>query len=793
MASGLRALENRWLVGIKAEPAHAIKNRIDGFLAGARLVSILDPQQEFSLVAACKQVVEKSCACAANVEHASRGGGKSRYRRHQSDKLSGSASDQVSGRHEHSERASGKRRAEFPRGGSAESRVLHLVLNGPLYFALGLCIGAIVYFTISYEPSLLVLLALTTAVSGAVFFGLRNAEGFALRLVLILIMGAVCGAMVCKIHTMVRPAPPVQQMIGPAMIEGWVSAVEPGEKGVRLRIDVHAIGGIDADHLPNRIRLTHSLSLNVAPGRFVRCWAVLRAPPQPGMPGDYAFNRQAFFDGLDGVGYVQGRCRGGTLGAQRGLMERLRSTVSVMRRSLAIHVRDAAGERAGGFAAALASGDRSFMEQEDVEALRRAGLAHLLAISGLHLGIVGGLVYVSVRRVLSLWEWFALRVPVQKPAAAIALFMTALYLVLSGASISTQRAFIMAAVFFGAILLDRSPLSFRSFAVAMAAVILIQPHSVMTPGFQMSFAATGALIATYLVWRERRQAQVDRMSGNGFVFTLQSLVVTSIVGAAASAPFALYHFDRVAPGGLWANLLAMPIITFVSAPLAGVALATAPLGLDGPFLRLFGWSLEQVLKIAHWVSNQPGSDLMIRDPMPAGVLLVLSMGLIAVCLVKGVRYRLLAGVGTVFAASVVWLSVPALVLHWSASGEVLLRDAENGWLKLAIAEGDGLSPLTLNDLPVSNECLGKTCEFETSAGTIAIVGGLATCFPNTALTLLVEASPGHCWPKERIITWEDVQEAGGLSLVRGWGGASHIRDVACGRRKWQPCIDRTEN
>ncbi|MCZ4299089.1 ComEC/Rec2 family competence protein [Henriciella marina] len=671
--------------------------------------------------------------------------------------------------------------------------MLHLVLNGPLYFALGLCLGAIVYFTLPFEPTLLVLLVLAAAANGAVFFGLRNAEGFALRLVLILIIGAVCGAMVSKIHTMVRPVPPVHQMIGPTMIEGWVNAVEPGEKGVRLRIDVHAIGGIDPERLPKRIRLTHSLSLNVSPGRFVRCWAVLRPPPQPGMPGDYAFNRQAFFDGLDGVGYVQGRCRGGTLGAQLGFMEKLRSTVSVMRRSLAIHVRDAAGDRAGGFAAALASGDRSFMERADVEALRRAGLAHLLAISGLHLGIVGGLVYVSVRRVLSLWEWFALRVPVQKPAAAVALTMTALYLVLSGASISTQRAFIMAAVFFGAILLDRSPLSFRSFAVAMAAVILIQPHSVMTPGFQMSFAATGALIATYLVWRERRQVQTDRTSGNGFVFTLQSLVVTSIVGAAATAPFALYHFDRVAPGGLWANLLAMPIITFVSAPLAGLALATAPIGLDEPFLRLFGWSLEQVLKIAHWVSNQPGSDLMIRDPMPAGVLLVLSMGLIAVCLVKGVRYRLLAGVGTVFAASVVWLSVPALVLHWSASGEVLLRDAENGWLKLAIAEGDGLSPLTLNDLPVSNECLGKTCEFETSAGTIAIIGGLATCIPNTALTLLVEASRGHCWPKERIITWEDVQEAGGLSLVRGWGGASHIRDVACGRRKWQPCIDRTEN
>ena len=664
---------------------------------------------------------------------------------------------------------------------------MHLVLNGPLYFALGLCLGAIVYFTVPFEPPLLVLLVLMAAASGAVFFGLRHADGFALRLALILIMGAVCGSMVSKIHTLVRPAPPVQQMIGPTMIEGWVSAVEPGEKGVRLRLDVHAIGGIDPERLPKRIRLTHSLSLNVAPGRFVRCWAVLRPPPQPGMPGDYAFNRQAFFDGLDGVGYVQGRCRGGTLGAQRGLMERLSSTVSVMRRSLAIHVRDAAGERAGGFAAALASGDRSFMEQADVEALRRAGLAHLLAISGLHLGIVGGLVYVSVRRVLSLWEWFALRVPVQKPAAAVALTMTALYLVLSGASISTQRAFIMAAVFFGAILLDRSPLSFRSFAVAMAAVILIQPHSVMTPGFQMSFAATGALIATYLVWRERRQAQADRTSGNGFVFTLQSLVVTSIVGAAATAPFALYHFDRVAPGGLWANLLAMPIITFVSAPLAGLALATAPIGLDEPFLRLFGWSLEQVLAIAHWVSNQPGSDFMIKDPMPAGVLLVLSVGLIAICLVRGLIYRLIATAGTVLIGALVWMSMSSIILHWSASGEVLVHDKGMGWQKLSIADGEGLPPLTLGDLEAGDQCRGRTCSFNTAAGLISIVDGEPSCMREAAYVLHVEDRLTLCSAEESVIAWSDVEEAGGLSLIRNWKGQTHIRAMPCGRRKWQPC------
>ncbi|WP_026180545.1 ComEC/Rec2 family competence protein [Henriciella marina] len=697
----------------------------------------------------------------------------------------------MSRRHQHPDEASGKRQADFPRGEAAESRVVHLVLNGPLYFALGLCLGAAGYFSLSFEPpiAIFVIALLLTGVGAAA--AVRRSGIFTLRLAAILLFGAVCGAGVSKTHTELRAEPAVQAMIGPAMVEGWVTSVQPGTNGLRLRIDVHAIGGVDSADLPKKIRLTHSLSLNVAPGRFVRCWSVLRPPPQPSMPGDYAFNRQAFFEGLDAVGYVQGRCRGGALGPEKGAGNRIRSTINTMRRALALHVHDAAGERAGGFAAALASGDRSFMRQDDIEALRRAGLAHLLAISGLHLGIVGGLVFVTIRKLLTLWEWLALRIAVQKPAAAIALAMTAVYLVLSGASISTQRAFIMAAVFFGAILLDRSPLSFRSFAVAMIAVILIQPHSVMTPGFQMSFAATGALIATYLVWRERRQDNLDGRGRSGFVFTLQSLVVTSIIGAAATAPFALYHFDRVAPGGLWANLMAMPVISFVSAPLAGLALATAPIGLDEPFLRLFGWSLEQVLTIAHWVSGQAASDFMIREPMPAGVLLTLSAGLAAVCLARGLRYRIGLIIATMGVATLVWWSLPQTILHWSPSGEILIRDTTTGWQKLAIINGDGLSPLTLTDLPSSGDCRGRDCIFETASGRIAILDGARgeTCGATADFALMVQPNSAGCPPGTQIILWRIVEDARGVSLVHDRTGRTKLVTAPCGTRKWQPCLD----
>ena len=722
------------------------------------------------------------------MKHASRGGGKSRNNRHQSDNPSGPALETSSAGHEHGCAASGKRRADFQAVAEEDAAKEGLALHGPVYFALGLCLGAAVYFSLSWEPGLSLVGVLAAVFVAAAIRALALAEIVWLRCAIIIGVGVAGGVALSKIHTELRPAPMITAQLGPTMVEGWIEAIEPGRNGVRLRLRVHAIGGERSDALPDEIRLTHPLSLNVAPGRFVRCWAVIRPPPEPGFPGDYAFNRQAFFEGLDGVGYVQGRCRGGTLGAPGAFDGQVQASIAMARRNLADHVREEAGPKAGGFAAALASGDRSYMSEADTEALRRSGLAHLLAISGLHLGIVGGMVYFAMRRGLALWEWLALRVPVQKPAALLALLATGIYMVLSGSSISTQRAFIMAAVFFGAILLDRAPLSFRSFAVAMIAVMILQPHSVMTPGFQMSFAATGALIATYLAWRRKRAADPAAPPASGPAFVLKSLVVTSIVGAVATAPFALYHFDRAAPGGIVANLLAMPIISFVSAPSAGLALVSAPVGLDGPFLRLFGFSLGLVLDVAHWVSSADRSGLSIGGPVPGAVLLAVTAGMAGACLLTGWKQRLrVASVASAVAAASWWFA-PAPVLHWSASGEVMVLVRGEGWKKLDVVRGDGLSPLQFIDLETSGRCADGPCSFETGVGPVEIQTGLQNC-PDGPAILLRTGAPEPACEGADVAYWDDVLRSNGTTWVKPTIGPVRRTTPRCGHRKWWPCLE----
>ena len=651
----------------------------------------------------------------------------------------------------------------------------------PLLFAFSLCAGAAAYFLAPDEP-ILALCGLAWLGAGVLLLATRRLVALTgLYVLAVILFGMVTGFAAGALRTHMVAAPVVSDATRPVMLEGWVAGVEPGKKGPRLRIEVHAIAGFSPEASPRFVRLTHMAQLEVAPGRFVRCWAVLRPPPAPMLPGDYDFQRQAYFEQLGAVGYVQGRCRGGTLGAPSNLADHLGIALSTFRRNLAAHVNVAAGERAGGFAAALISGDRSFMRNDDQEALRGSGLAHLLAISGLHMGIVGGLVFFLTRKALALIAPLALRVSVQKPAAMTALLASLAYLVLSGASVSTQRAFIMSAVVFGAVLFDRAAISMRSFAIAMIAVVLLQPESVMTPGFQMSFAASGALIATYEAWTHRRAGQ-EKVLGQ-IPYAWASLVMTSVVAAAATAPFALYHFDRLAGLGLIANLLAMPVISFVSAPSAALALLLTPLGMGDAGLRLFGYSLELVLAIAHWCVELAPAKVSTSTAMPGSSLTLFALALALVTTARGAG-RILLCFMAVAPAAWLWTASPQLMVHWSASGEVFVRGADNGMQRIGFADGDGLAPLRYSALEAT-ACGDLPCRLETPAGAIVLSeGGGCRAAPDAVLVLTLSDAPDAC---PNAYHWTAVSKAGGLTARLGDSGLGVQVGTACRNRPWRPC------
>lgn len=671
-------------------------------------------------------------------------------------------------------------------GGRARSRLLRGLdaLTGidgrPLALAFAICGGAALYFSLSFEPDFLVIAGASAALL-VLWVAARRwwTSDIAITLVLV-VFGISLGCAAAGLRTRLVSAPVIASETGPVMLEGWVQEIEPGNRGVRLLLRVHSIAGLATESWPQFVRVTHTSRLEVAPGRFVRCWSVLRPPPSPAMPGEYDFRRQAWFEGLGAVGYVQGRCRGGALGAPHDVTQQVGLQLGAIRRNLALDVNSAAGPRAGGFAAALVSGDRSFMKAEDAEALRATGLAHLLAISGLHLSIVGGLVFLLVKRTLVLIEPLALRIADQKPAAIIALVACLAYLIISGASVSTQRAIIMAAIVFGAVIFDRAAISLRTFAIAMIAVVLLQPESVVTPGFQMSFAATGALIAAYEIWRDHRSGKEEVLGP--FAFSWASIAVTSIVAGLATMPFALFHFGRASPIGFAANLVAMPVVTFLSAPSAALAFLLAPFGLADFGLRLFGYSLELVLAIAHYFAGYSGVIGGTARAMPVTSLVLSTCTLGAFISLKD-PLRVFTGVAMATAAIGTWLLAPQFMAHWSPSGDLFVVARDGRVERISLVKGDGLSPLRFSNAR-TNACADPDCTFETGGGFVAVVAREEPpmlCFDSDRQSDQTTSPPRFCWD------WQRVEQSGGLTLhVEG----SLLRESSpepCGARPWTTC------
>jgi competence protein ComEC len=289
---------------------------------------------------------------------------------------------------------------------------------------------------------------------------------------------------------------------------------------------------------------------------------------------------------------------------------------------------DALPDARGALAAALMTGERGAIPESVIQAMRDSGLAHLLAISGLHMGLVAGLLFFALRALMALVPALALRQPIKKWAAAVAVCGAFAYLCLVGAPVPTQRAFLMVSIVLLAVILDRSALSLRLVAWAAFAVLLIAPESLLSASFQMSFAAVTALVAGYEALGARgRRAVAEHGPAARLALYLGGVALTSVIAIAATAPFAVYHFNRLAWYGLAANLVAVPLTGFWIMPWALLAFALLPFGLEALALTPMGWGLGAVIAVAETIAGLPGAVQPVRALPAAGLLLVVAGGL----------------------------------------------------------------------------------------------------------------------------------------------------------------------
>lgn len=471
----------------------------------------------------------------------------------------------------------------------------------PLWFPVGIGFG--VAFWQFFGSSAWAGLAMSCA--SLLFFGILAPRYSRLRQLAQMAAVAILLGFLLIAFRSTTVAQPVLGKIWTGELYGRIEAVEniSARNVYRLRL---ATGSSSA--LPPFVRVNLSPEQyqdDFQPGAIIRLRARLLPPAGPTLPGGYDFARRAWFQQIGATGTALGDV---------GLFQKAESGAwfATQRAALTEHILASMPQGSGAIGAALVTGDQGHISEADAQAMRDSGLAHLLSISGLHVTAVVGFIFIAVSRLLSLSPWLALRIPIPVVAAATAAIGALAYTLLTGAEVPTVRSFIAAVLILIALALGRDALTLRLVAFGALIVLIFWPEAMAGPSFQLSFAAVATIVVMHDLpvvkrFTERRDESLVRKVARAVV----SLILTGVAIELVLTPIALFHFHKAGLYGALANVVAIPMTTFIIMPLEALALVFDVIGLGQPFWWLSGHGIATILALAHYVSSLPGAVTMM--------------------------------------------------------------------------------------------------------------------------------------------------------------------------------------
>ena len=638
--------------------------------------------------------------------------------------------------------------------------------------------GAVAYFALDHEPALYVGPALAGGAAILAVLLRSNAAGRGAALALLAAAAGFASAQWAAERALPLPDLPRTATVVTATVLG----VEQLPEGRRLTLGQAQLDGGPVLPRTLHIRLRDKETTPFAAGDSVRVRTVLRPPAPPAYPGGWDLQRDAFFSGLGGAGTALGPVER-TGQAPGRWLNRVRETV-------AGRIMAALPGPDGAVAATMLTGLGATIPAVDRAAFRDSGLAHLLSVAGLHIGIVMGLVMAATRFALALSERAALRWPCKQIAAGAALAAGAGYVLLTGLHVPVLRAFVMAALVTLGVLVGRRAISLRGLALAAIALVLLWPAEVVGVSFQMSFAAVLALIAGY----EAMNPLLARLQRRQAVLHFAMLVLTSLLAGLAAAPFGAYHFGRVQVYFILANLVAVPMTALLVLPAGLLGLLLMPLGWERLALVPMGWGLDGVLFVARSVAALPAATVGIPH-IPGWGLALVALGLAWLGLWRS-RMRL-AGAGLVLAGLLSGLVNPPADLLVSSDARLI------AWRRPALVQTrPGFAPFVLdawsqywaeplaapfpeNGPPGPIHCDGDGCRIEQGGAAVLLARSLhAMDCAGVALVVASESARAVCpaLPHvDRSVAW---QEGAHAVWLRG-GVATVLSDRAYrGDRPW---------
>ena len=507
-----------------------------------------------------------------------------------------------------------------------------LFLFSPVFAGIGVC----AYFGLRFEPSWVGALLPVFLLAGAAALlwshRLNSLPAYFSFLFVMAFLLMTGGFAASKTRTALVGTPMLTESIGPVTVEGRVANIEFLEEGQGLRLILKdlSIERLGREETPHSIRIKVRKGEHVKPGDRISVLAELNPPSAPVAPGGFDFQRFACFKQMGAFGFAY---------KEPVVISPAESTGSLWLE----HLRQRVGERIiaampareAGIANALMTGERAAISERDMVELRNSGIVHIISISGLHISMIAGVVFFTVRFLMALFPTFTVYHPIKKYSAVIALIVTILYMFMVGGTVPTVRSVIMTGIILLAIMLDRIPISLRVVAIAALLIMALVPDAVMGASFQMSFMAVTGLVAFYEATRTF-WIDLHRKANwfvRGFIY-LAGVCLTTVIASIATAPFSIYHFQQFANYGLVANLLAVPLTSFIVMPASLLAYILMPLGLEEPALWVMGKGLSGMLWVSHAVASLPHA---VWNPQawPVGALMAFAMAGIFVCLLQG--------------------------------------------------------------------------------------------------------------------------------------------------------------
>ena len=679
---------------------------------------------------------------------------------------------------------------------AAEAGAGRLLPWVPIAFGTGIAF----YFTADHEPVLPVAAVAAAGLCVAAFL-LRRHKVFPIA---VMIAATAAGFAVATWKTARIAHGVLARPMYSVSLSGFVETRDVRERTDRFVLRVASMDAPRSQMKLERVRL--SVRKGTAPdvGSFVELKARLQPPLAPLRPGSYDFGRDMYFQGIGASGFVTGSIKTVEAPVSGGLSLRYAAFMQNLRDAIDARIRTTLDGDRRAIATALLTGRRDAITTPVNDAMFISGLGHVLSISGYHMAVVAGVVFFAVRALLALIPALTVSFPIKKWSAAAALGAAAFYLLLSGAEVATQRSFYMTAVVLIAVMVDRRAVTFRTLALAAMVVLVLAPEAVVHPSFQMSFAATLGLVALVQIGMPRLFASPDNSATAKVALwggrEIMMLTLASLVAGLATTPYAAFHFHRITPYGVLANLAAMPVVSALVMPAGMLGLVAMPFGLDGFFWWLMGVGIDWMIVVTQWVAALPGA-IGRMAAFGTGPMIAASAGIILLGLLRTPLRWLGAAVLLV---SVVWaIAVPQPDILISGDGHNVgvrgkdgrlhvMRTAKDTFLlkEWLAADADARSPA---DASLSE---GVSCDEAGCIVQMADGGLVALALKPEALvddceqaTLLVTARKARAECAASVIDLERLRRQGSMVLRRTRSGfavdAIKPRGVD---RPWSPAM-----